>query len=110
MATLPSGTVTLLFTDVEGSTRVLRDLGTDGYAKALAAHRESLRAACQRHGGLEVDSQGDSFFFAFPRAADAVTAAKEVQGDHDGTALTSRIGIHTGEPQLVDGHYVGIDV
>jgi class 3 adenylate cyclase len=70
---LATGTVTFLFTDIEGSTRLLQELG-DGYADALAEHRRLLRAAFGRHGGVEVDTQGDAFFVAFARAADAVAA------------------------------------
>ena len=63
---LPSGTVTFLFTDVEGSTRLLSELGASGYAKALTEHRRILREAFGAHGGVEVDTQGDAFFVAFP--------------------------------------------
>src|SRR5438552_11411239 len=72
---LPSGTVTFLFTDIEGSTRLLHDLGPDGYAAALAEHRRILRAAFGGHGGVEVDTQGDAFFVAFPTAQGALAAA-----------------------------------
>ena len=65
---LPSGTVTFLFTDVEGSTRLLHELGDDAYADALADHRRVIREACAAEGGVEVDTQGDAFFFAFPTA------------------------------------------
>src|SRR5438034_1150314 len=79
MAELPTGTVTFLFTDIEGSTQLLRDLGAERYAEALAAHRQALRAAFRRHGGVEVDTQGDAFFVAFPTAAGAIAAAAEAQ-------------------------------
>ena len=69
---LPSGTVTFLFTDVEGSTKLLHELGAEGYAEALAEHRRVIREACAAHGGVEVDTQGDAFFFAFPTAPAAV--------------------------------------
>ena len=72
---LPEGTVTFLFTDVEGSTRLLHELGAEGYAEALAEHRRLIREACAAEGGIEVDTQGDAFFFAFPTAPGAVTAA-----------------------------------
>src|SRR5918999_851271 len=75
---LPSGTVTFLFTDVEGSTRLLREHGA-AYAELLAEHRRVIRAAFARHGGVEVDTQGDAFFVAFPRATDAVAAADEAR-------------------------------
>lgn len=76
MAALPAGTVTFLFTDVEGSTRLLEELG-DRYAKVLAEHRRVLREAFLRHDGVEVDTQGDAFFVAFASASDAVAAAAE---------------------------------
>ena len=78
MAAPPTGTVTFLFTDIEGSTRLLHELG-DEYATALAEHRRALREAFARHNGVEVDTQGDAFFVAFERAQDAVTAATEAQ-------------------------------
>jgi predicted ATPase/class 3 adenylate cyclase len=106
---LPTGTVTLLFTDIEGSTRLLQELG-DGYGVVLEEHRRLLRDAFQRHGGVEVDTQGDAFFFVFGKATDAIAASRDGQ-----TALTAgpvrvRIGIHTGEPVLASEGYVGIDV
>jgi class 3 adenylate cyclase len=70
---LPSGTVTLLFTDVEGSTRLLHELGAEGYGSALAEHRRELREAFARRGGVEVDTQGDAFFYAFPSARSGAT-------------------------------------
>jgi class 3 adenylate cyclase len=74
---LPSGTVTFLFTDVEGSTRLLHELGAEDYSEALAEHRRVLRAAFGAHGGVEVDAQGDAFFVAFPTAPGALEAAAE---------------------------------
>src|SRR3954452_11830813 len=68
VSNLPSGTVTFLFTDIEGSTSLLHELGADAYAEALVEHRRVIREACSRHGGVEVDTQGDSFFVAFPTA------------------------------------------
>src|SRR4051812_3738283 len=76
---LPSGTVTLLFTDIEGSTRLLRELGTDAYADALAEHRRVVRDAFVAEGGVEVDTQGDAFFVSFPTATGAVAAANAAQ-------------------------------
>src|SRR5438309_7162523 len=76
---LPSGTVTLLFTDIEGSTRLLNELGAEPYEEALAEHRRLLRRAFARHGGVEVDTQGDAFFYAFPSAPEAIAAAGEGQ-------------------------------
>jgi predicted ATPase/class 3 adenylate cyclase len=106
---LPSGTVTFLFTDVEGSTRLLHDLG-DGYADVLAAHRRLLRAAFARHRGVEVDTQGDAFFVAFSKASDAVAAAVEGQDVLRASPVRVRMGLHTGEPLVTSEGYVGIDV
>jgi predicted ATPase/class 3 adenylate cyclase len=104
---LPSGTVTFLFTDIEGSTRLLHEHGA-GYAELLAEHRRVLRDAFGRYGGVEVDTQGDAFFVAFQRAGDAVAAAEEIQ--RAAGTIRVRIGIHTGEPTLTSEGYVGIDV
>lgn len=106
---LPTGTVTFLFTDIEGSTRLLQELG-DGYAEVLAEHRRALRDAWQRHEGLEVDTQGDAFFVAFARASDAVAAAAEAQLALAGGLVRVRMGLHTGEPLRADEGYVGFDV
>ena len=106
---LPIGEVTLLFTDIEGSTRLLRDLG-DAYADALAEHRRILREAVSAHAGAEVDTQGDAFFFAFARASEAVTAVVDAQRALAGGAVKVRMGLHTGEPRLTAEGYVGIDV
>ena len=105
----------MLFTDIEGSTRMLRDLGAR-YAEVLADHRRLLRQAWEEHDGTEIDTQGDSFFIAFARATDAVAAAARGQrllAEHpwpDEQPLRVRMGIHTGEPVLSAGSYVGIDV
>jgi predicted ATPase len=107
MPYLPSGTVTFLFTDIEGSTRLLHELGADGYAEALAEHRRVLREAFSRHGGVEVDTQGDAFFVAFPTAPGALAAAGAAQRD---LGLPVRMGVHTGTPLLTDEGYVGTDV
>jgi predicted ATPase/class 3 adenylate cyclase len=106
---LPSGTVTFLFTDIEGSTRLLQEHGT-GYADLLAEHRTALRGAFARYGGAEVDTQGDAFFVAFARASDAVAAAVSAREALTSGPIRVRIGIHTGEPQLTDEGYIGIDV
>ena len=106
---LPSGTVTLLFTDIEGSTRLLDDLG-ERYVDVLAEHRRLLREAFARHSGVEVDTQGDAFFVAFARAADAITAAREAQAALAGGRVRVRMGVHTGEPLVTDEGYVGTDV
>jgi predicted ATPase/class 3 adenylate cyclase len=106
---LPTGVVTLLFTDVEGSTRLLQELG-DGYGEALHEHRRRLRAAFAEHDGVEVDTQGDAFFVAFARASNAVAAAADCQRALDGGPIRVRIGLHTGEPRLTEEGYVGLDV
>jgi predicted ATPase/class 3 adenylate cyclase len=106
---LPSGTVTFLFSDVAGSTKLLHEHG-DGYVGLLAAHRAVVRTALSRHSGVEVDTQGDAFFAAFARASDAVAAAEEIcHGLADGPVRV-RIGIHTGEPLVTREGYVGLDV
>jgi predicted ATPase/class 3 adenylate cyclase len=107
---LPTGTITFLFTDVEGSTRLLNELGSERYAEALAQHRKLIRRAARAHGGVEVDTQGDSFFIAFARASDAVTAAEEAQRDLAGGPIRVRMGLHTGEPLRTGEGYVGPDV
>ena len=113
--TLPQGTVTFLFTDIQGSTKLLRRLG-DSYGMVLGTHRTLLRAAFRRNSGREVDTQGDAFFVAFSGAREAVAAACEAQRallEHPwahGEPVLVRMGIHTGEPLLIEGHYVGIDV
>jgi predicted ATPase/class 3 adenylate cyclase len=114
-AGLPRGTVTLLFTDIEGSTNAARSLGA-AYGRALAHHHELVRAACGRFGGHEIDTAGDGFFVVFDRAQDAVAAAAEAQRAlvqdtwPEGAKLRARIGIHTGEPDLGNEGYVGLDV
>ena len=109
MRSLPSGNVTLLFTDIEGSTRLLRELG-ERYAPVLAAHRRILRDAASRHGGVEVDTQGDAFFVAFSSAPGAVAAALEAQRSLGEGPIRVRMGLHTGRPSLTDEGYVGLDV
>ena len=116
MTAQPTGTVTLLFTDVEGSTRLLRRLGRQRYADALGLHRRLLREAFERHDGYEVDYEGDSFFVAFAQATTAVAAASEAQEAlarakwPGGEAFPVRIGIHTGEAIAEPPKYVGLDV
>ena len=107
---LPSGTVTFLFTDVEGSTKLLHELGADGYAEALAEHRRLIREACARHDGVEVDTQGDAFFVAFPTAPGALAAAGEMTEALAAGPIRIRIGLHTGTPLLTAEGYVGGDV
>ena len=106
MRDLPTGTVTFLFTDIEGSTRLLHELG-DRYADVLAEHRRVLREAFTRQGGVEVDTQGDAFFVAFPTASGAIAAALAARR---GLAIPVRMGIHTGTPHLAGEGYVGADV
>ena len=112
---LPTGTVTLLFSDIEGSTRLLQQLGA-GYEMVLADCRILLRRAFQAHHGQEVDTQGDSFFVAFARATDAAEAAVEMQralAFHawpNGVTVRVRMGLHTGEPSQTAEGYVGLDV
>jgi predicted ATPase/class 3 adenylate cyclase len=107
---LPSGTVTFLFTDVEGSTRLLHDLGADGYAEALAEHRRIIREACASEGGVEVDTQGDAFFFAFPTAPGAIAAASVFTDALASGPISVRVGLHTGTPLVTAEGYVGGDV
>ena len=107
---LPSGTVTFLFTDVEGSTRLLHALGAEGYAEALAEHRRILREACAAHGGVEVDTQGDALFVAFPTAPGALAAAQQARAQLAGGPIRVRMGLHTGTPHLTAEGYVGADV
>ena len=107
---LPSGTVTFLFTDVEGSTKLLHELGAEGYAHALAEHRRLIREACAARGGVEVDTQGDAFFFAFPGAPGALAAAEEMTEALASGPIQVRIGLHTGTPLLTAEGYVGDDV
>src|SRR5215470_13243083 len=115
MPTLPTGTVSLLFTDIEGSTRLLQQLG-ERYATLLEACRSLMRAAFLEFEGHEVDTQGDSFFVAFARASDAVAAAVAAQRAlanqqwPEGAKVRVRMGLHTGEPQRSSEGYVGLDV
>jgi class 3 adenylate cyclase len=115
MSALPQGTVTFAFTDIEGSTELLKQLG-ERYRDVLAQHRRIVRERFAEAGGVEMDTQGDAFFFAFTRAGDAVVAAVDVQRAHaaaewpDGASVRVRIGLHTGEPALHDEGYLGLDV
>jgi class 3 adenylate cyclase len=115
VSALPSGTVTFLFTDIEGSTELLRTLG-DGYAELLRQERGILRETLTRAEGREIDTQGDAFFFSFPRARDAIAGAVTAQralGEHEwpeGVEVKVRMGLHTGEPTVGDEGYVGLDV
>jgi predicted ATPase len=107
---LPSGTVTFLFTDVEGSTKLLHSLGDEAYAEALAEHRRVIREVCTREGGVEVDTQGDAFFFAFASAPSAVAAAASFTEALSSGEIQVRVGLHTGTPLLTAEGYVGDDV
>ena len=115
MAELPTGTVTFLFTDIEGSTLLERQL-RERYGDVLGAHRRLVREAFERHGGAEIDTQGDSFFFVFARAGDAVAAAVAAQRaltGHawpEGAQVRVRMGLHTGEASLAEGRYIGLAV
>ena len=115
MSSLPAGTVTFLFSDIEGSTRLLQELGDD-YAQVVDDHRRIMRGVMEGHGGTEIDTQGDAFFFSFTRAKDAADAAVEAQrelAEHEwpvGAQVRVRMGLHTGEPQVGEHGYLGIDV
>ena len=115
MSELPRGTVTFVFTDIEESTELLKRLD-DGYHEVLSMHRMMVRDAFSAFDGIEIDTQGDAFFFVFPRARDAVAAAVEAQRVHAasrwpaGETVRVRMGLHTGEPALHDEGYVGLDV
>ena len=114
MPDLPSGTVTMLFTDIVGSTRLLQRLG-DAYRPVIADHHRLLRATIQAYGH-EVEDRGDGLFAVFTRAVDALTAAVAAQralAAHpwpEGAAVQVRVGLHTGDPALVGNNYVGLDV
>jgi class 3 adenylate cyclase len=115
MPTLPSGTVTFAFTDIEGSTSLLKQLG-ERYRDVLTEHRRIMRETFEAANGIEIDTHGDAFFFVFPSARDAVTAAVGAQREHavhdwpsDAVVLV-RMGLHTGEPALGEEGYLGLDV
>jgi predicted ATPase/class 3 adenylate cyclase/Tfp pilus assembly protein PilF len=107
---LPTGTVTFLFTDVEGSTRLLHELGAEEYAEALGEHRQVMREAVAVHGGVEVDTQGDAFFFAFASAPAALAAAVAARDGLADGPIRARMGLHAGTPLVTDDGYVGPDV
>jgi class 3 adenylate cyclase len=112
---LPSGTVTFVFTDIEASTRLLQELG-DEYAQVSRDHRRIIREAFGAHGGTEIDTQGDSFFFSFRRAREAVAGAVDAQrrlaahGWPRAKDVRIRMGLHTGEPTVGEEGYLGMDV
>jgi predicted ATPase/class 3 adenylate cyclase len=107
---LPTGTVTLVFTDIEGSTKLLHELGAEAYAEALTEHRRLLREAFGGRGGIEVDTQGDAFFYAFADAREAVLATEEGREALRRGPIHVRVGIHTGTPHVTDEGYIGVDV
>jgi class 3 adenylate cyclase len=115
MSTLPSGTVTFVFSDIEGSTGLLKRLG-ESYGELIAEHRRIVRETFGARDGVEIDAQGDSFFFAFARARDAVAAAVDAQRAHEdlawpgGERVRVRMGLHTGEPAVAAEGYLGVDV
>jgi class 3 adenylate cyclase len=115
MSALPSGTVTFVFSDVEGSTGLLKCLG-ERYGDVITDHRRIVRETFGAHEGVEIDTQGDSFFYAFARARDAVAAAVDAQRAHadhawpDGEQVRVRMGLHTGEPAVGAEGYLGVDV
>src|SRR6266536_3474864 len=104
---LPAGTVTLLFTDIEGSTRLIEELGEEGYVQALAEHRRLLRAAFSEHGGVEVDTQGDAFLYVFSDPREALAAAALGQDALALGPVKVRMGAHTGEPRVTGEGYAG---
>jgi class 3 adenylate cyclase len=116
MPNLPSGTVTFVFSDIEGSTILLKQLGDGGYAEMLGTHRRLVREVFGEHGGQEIDTQGDAFFYSFARARDAVLAAVALQRAHHeepwpgGATVRIRLGLHTGEPAIGEDGYTGLDV
>lgn len=116
MPNLPSGTVTFLFSDIEGSTSLLKRLGDSQYADLVSIHRRLVRETFAGYGGQEIDTQGDAFFYSFPRARDAVAAAVDVQRAHaqakwpGDVRVRLRLGLHTGEPAVGEEGYTGLDV
>ena len=116
MPQLPSGTVTFVFSDIEGSTRLLKTLGDERYADLLRTHRRLVRETFGEHGGQEIDTQGDAFFYSFSRARKAVAGAVALQRAHaeqewpGGATVLLRLGLHTGEPAVGEDGYTGLDV
>jgi class 3 adenylate cyclase len=116
VSSLHAGTVTFAFTDIEGSTKLLQELGDEAFGELSRDHRRIVRETFGQVGGTEIDTQGDAFFFSFPRARDAVNAAVAAQRalrEHSwpaGHEVRVRMGLHTGEPHVGDEGYLGIDV
>ena len=104
---LPAGNVTVLFTDIEGSTGLIEELGEEAYLRALAEHRRLLRAAFATHGGVEVDTQGDAFLYAFADPVEALAAAAQAQDALASGEVKVRMGLHSGELQLTGEGYAG---
>ena len=110
VAVQPSGTVTLVFTDIEGSTALLDEIGAEAFKEALADHRRALREAFGAHSGYEVDEAGDGLFYAFASGSQAVTAVAQAMASLADGPVRVRVGVHTGEPLLDPPKYVGADV
>jgi predicted ATPase/class 3 adenylate cyclase len=110
MRELPTGTITLLFADIERSTALLQEVGAERYGAALAGYRKLVRQAVTSQGGVEVDTQGDGYFAAFSSARQAIAGAREAQAALAHGTFRVRMGLHTGEPLVVDGEYTGLDV
>ncbi len=116
MPQLPTGTVTFVFSDIEGSTGLLKRLGDAGYGTLLSVHRRLVRDIFSAHEGQEIDTQGDAFFYSFIRARQAVRACVELQHAHaraswpEEAKVLVRLGLHTGEPAVGDEGYTGLDV
>jgi class 3 adenylate cyclase len=110
MAVQPSGTVTLVFTDIEGSTALLENVGAEAYKEALSEHRRALRESFGAHSGYEVDDAGDGLFYAFASASEAVSAVTQAMALLADGPVRIRVGVHTGEPRLDPPKYVGPDV
>ena len=106
----PSGEVTLVFSDIEGSTRLLETLGTEAYREALSEHRRIVREAYAKYSGYEVDYEGDAFFYTFSSVQDAVSAVSDAMAGLEPGPISIRVGIHTGAPELDPPKYVGMDV
>ena len=104
---LPVGNVTFLFTDVEGSTKLLVEVGDERYAQILAEHHRVCRQAWEAHRGVEISTEGDAFFVVFERASDALTAAQAAQEALVGGPVKVRMGVHTGTVLLEETGYVG---
>jgi predicted ATPase/class 3 adenylate cyclase len=107
---LPAGRVTFLFTDIEGSTRLLRRLGNERYAEELLRHRQRIREVVRLHRGFEFGTEGDAFFVAFECAQDGLAAAAAIQSALSSGTIRVRIGIHSGEVLVADGDYIGLEV